>query len=113
MQLKHVCLIGVVEILKKEGVKDFSFEQLKNKMSKQGNGYYYKMLINYKGMDFFNKQLKKDFDSYKKFGTLTECVKYSDEYFENLKAHVDSEEIRILLDNPECRKNFIKRNECN
>lgn len=94
-------------------VKDFSFEQLKNNMSKQSKGEYYKILINYKGVDFFNKQLKKDFDSYKKFGTLIECVKYSDEYFEKLKAHVDSEEIRILLNNNECRKNFIKRNECN
>ena len=41
--------------LENEGIKDFTFEQLKNKMSHQGNGNYYKQLINYKGMDLLSK----------------------------------------------------------
>ena len=93
--------------LENEGIKDFTFEQLKNKMSHQGNGNYYKQLINYKGMEFFNRKLMMDYESYKKDGTLLENNPFSEEYFNKLKRYCTTEEEKKIVDDPEWRKWFI------
>lgn len=92
----------------KEGLTEFSFDKLKNKMSKQGNGTYYKILINFKGMDFFNRQLMKDYESYMRFGTLLESNLFSEEFFDSLKQRCSTEEERKRVDDLEWRKWFIE-----
>lgn len=92
----------------KKGINNFSFEQLKDKMSKQGNGTYYKFLINFKGMDFFNRQLMKDYESYIRSGLLLESRLFSEEYFNKLKELCSTEEEKKKVDDPEWRKWFIE-----
>ena len=77
-------------------------------MSKQGNGTYYKILINFKGMDFFNRQLMKDYESYMRFGTLLESNLFSEEFFDSLKQRCSTEEERKRVDDLEWRKWFIE-----